>query len=168
MKKQANVGSNVKIQGFFRLNITEGLDGKIVGDSGWVKNNITNTGFQHYIVQLIGNSTGSSRVTHAALGEGTAPGDAATSLESEISGSNGSGRKAVTFSEIGSKTCQWVCTFGSADSFVTATETIKNVGLFATSTQGGGSMFCGNTYATSTVATNQNVNLTYQVRFATS
>jgi hypothetical protein len=108
------------------------------------------------------------KVFSIILGEGTAPGNTDTDLESEISGSNGSGRKAVTFSETGSKTAQWVCTFASGDSFVTATETIKNVGLFNISTEGGGSIFAGNTYATSTVATNQSVNLTYQVRFATS
>ena len=158
---------NSKLQGFFHLTIRN-KDDKIVGDSGWVKNNIPNEGFQHYIVQLMGSSAGSLQVSHAALGEGTAPGNTDTDLESEITGSNGSGRKAVTFSETGSKTAQWVCTFGSGDSFVTSTETIKNVGLFNISTEGGGSIFAGNTYATSTVATNQSVNLTYQVRFATS
>jgi len=167
-RKRKKLGSNVEIQGFFKLQIEDGPSGEIVGDSGWVRNMITDTGFQHYIVQLMGNSAGSARVTHAALGQGTAPGSTATVLESEVTGSGSSnGRKAVTFSETGSKTCQWVCTFGSADSFVTTTATIKNVGLFSTSTVGGGSIFAGNTYATSTVATNQNVNLTYQVRFAT-
>jgi hypothetical protein len=168
-RKKEKLGSSVKIEGFFRLQIEDGPSGAIVGDSGWVKNMITDTGFQHYIVQLMGNSAGSARVSHAALGEGTAPGATGTSLESEVTGTNGTaGRKAVTFSETGSKTCQWVCTFASTDSFVTQTETIRNVGLFSTSTVGGGSIFAGNTYNTSTVATNQNVNLTYQVRFATA
>jgi hypothetical protein len=167
-QKKKALGSDTKIQGFFRLQIEDGPSGAIVGDSGWVRNMITDTGFQHYIVQLMGNSAGSARVSHAALGEGTAPASTATALESEVTGSAGAGRKAVTFSETGSKTCQWVCTFASTDSFVTQTETIKNVGLFSTSTVGGGSIFAGNTYNTSTVATNQNVNLTYQVRFATA
>lgn len=160
-------GTDVKIRGFYHLQIVD-PDGTIAGDSGWCKNNITDTGFQHYIVQLMGNSTGSSFVGYAALGEGTAPGDTATSLESEVQGSNGSGREAVTFSETGSKTAQWVCTFASSDSHVTATETIRNVGLFAISNETAGSIFAGNTYGTSTLATNQSVNLTYQVRFATS
>jgi len=167
-RKKKELGSDVKIQGFFRLQIEDGPSGAIVGDSGWVKNMITDTGFRNYIVHLMGNSASSARVSHAALGEGTAPASTATSLESEVTGSAGAGRKAVTFSEVGSKTAQWVCTFASSDSFVTQTETIKNVGLFSTSTVGGGSIFAGNTYNTSTVATNQNVNLTYQVRFATA
>lgn len=167
-RKKKKVGENIKIEGFFKLHIEDGPTGAIVGDSGWVQNMITDTGFQHYIVQLMGNSAGSARVSHAALGQGTAPGVTATSLESEVTGSAGAGRKAVTFSETGSKTAQWVCTFASTDSFVTTTATIKNVGLFSTSTVGGGSVFAGNTYNTSTVATNQNVNLTYQVRFATA
>jgi hypothetical protein len=39
---------NSKLQGFFHLTIRS-QDDKIVGDSGWVKNNIPNEGFQHYI-----------------------------------------------------------------------------------------------------------------------
>ena len=135
--------------GFFRLQIVnENTDGKIVGDSGWCKNLVTNTGFQHYLVELMGASTGSSRITHAALGTGGAPTVAQTVLAGEQSV-----RKSVTFSEVGSKTAQFVATFASADSFVTATKNISNIGLFATSTQGTGSIFAGNTYASSSFAT---------------
>ena len=66
--------------GFFRIQIEDGPTGKIVGDSGWRKNRITDTGFQHYIVELMVGTTGSSRVTHAALGSGTEPGTTGTSL----------------------------------------------------------------------------------------
>ena len=152
----------IKVRGFFRLQL-ENPDGKIVGDSGWKKNMITNTGFQHYIVQLMGGSAGSSRVTHAALGTGSQPGATGTSLEGEVEV-----RQTTTFSEVGSKTCQWVCTFNSGLSFVTNTQNISNIGLFATSTQGSGSILCGNTYASSSCATNQNVNVTYQIQFSTS
>lgn len=60
---------SVKVQGMFRVNITE--NGKVVGDSGWRKNQITNLGFNQYLVGSLGNISGKS-VTHAALGTGGA------------------------------------------------------------------------------------------------
>ena len=72
---------SVKVKGSFRLNIVD-PDGSIVGDSGWVENQITNEGFRD-IVRLIGAISGSSAVTHAAIGTGTVPGAAATTLDGE-------------------------------------------------------------------------------------
>jgi hypothetical protein len=161
------VSSNVAIKGFYRLQI-KNQDGTIAGDSGWNRNMITNLGFQYYVVELMGNSSGSLRVSHAALGTGAAPASNATALAGEISGSNGSHRQTVTFSEVGSKTAQYVGTFASGASFVTQTENISNVGLFAVSTEATGQIFAGNNYTSSSVATNQSVNLTYQIRFATA
>ena len=53
-----------------------------------------------------------------------------------------------------------------ASGVIAAASTIQNVGLFSGSTQGGGTMFAGNTYATSSLATNQAVNGTYNIAFA--
>jgi hypothetical protein len=41
---------------------------------------------------------------------------------------------------------------------------LSNVGLFATSNTND-TLFAGNTYASSSCNTNQNVNVTYQIRF---
>lgn len=151
---------NLKVQGFFRVNIVD-PDGTIKGDSGWKENKVVDLGFQYYLVELMLASAGSLRVTHVALGNGTVPGDAATSLDGEHQK-----RQTVTKSVVNSKTAQFVATFDSGLSFVTDTATLANIGLFATSS--GGSMFAGNTYSSSQVATNQNVNVTYQIRFATA
>lgn len=159
----APLADAVRVRGFFRLQIEDGPTGKIVGDSGWKANMITNTGFQHYMVELMSSEAGSSKVTHCALGKGTAPGVAGTSLESEHVV-----RETVVLAELGSKTLQVTCTLASGISFVTDAQTLVNVGLFATSTQAGGSILCGNIYASSSVNTNQNVNVTYQIQFATS
>ena len=43
---------------------------------------------------------------------------------------------------------------------------LKNIGLFNTSAATTGTVFAGNTYATSTCATNQNVNITYDIDFS--
>ena len=61
----------IQLQGFARVKIAE--DGKIVGDSGWVKNTITDYGLDECIGQLIVGGAGSKRVSAIALGEGTAP-----------------------------------------------------------------------------------------------
>lgn len=152
----------IKVKGAFRLQIAE--DGKVVGDSGWNENQVTNLGFNQYIVLSLGSLAGSKYVTHAALGTGGAPAATATSLagESEVDK-----RQAITAaSSSGSKTLRLTATFNSSNSFVSASKNISNVGLFNTSAQTTGTMLAGNTYASSSVATNQNVNLTYDLIFA--
>jgi hypothetical protein len=154
---------NVKMRGFFRLQI-EDPDGAIVGDSGWKRNTVTNDGKLQYLVRALASSAGSKYLSYAALGEGTAPGAADTALESEVVGTQGSQiRDAMSMESSGSTALRCTGTFASGDSFVTATENISNIGLFRSST--GGTIFAGNTYASSSCATNQNVNYTYDITF---
>lgn len=148
---------SVKVKGCYRLQITE--DGKVVGDSGWRTNQITNLGFKNFLAGTLGGISGSSQVTHAALGTGGAPASNATSLTGEVEK-----RKAITAASNGSTSARFTATFGSSDSFVTNTQNISNIGLFATSSSG--TLFAGNTYASSSVATNQNVNVTYDINFS--
>ena len=147
------------LKGFFRIQLTESKGGKeeIVGDSGWKENQVTNLGIQDYLVDALLGNSGNKAVTHMALGTGTAPGAAGTDLQGEITHAVDS-RKAVSTSIIASKTAQFTAAFNSAASFVTAALNIQNVGLFETSTTSGGTIFAGNTYASSSLATNQNVN----------
>jgi hypothetical protein len=158
-----------KIVGMFRLQIEE--NGEIVGDSGWKRNLITNLGFNEYLVKSLGTSLSGSKVSHAALGTGGAPAATDTALTGEVS-TNGSGsvvRAAVTAAtSSGSKTLRNTATFSSANSFITASANISNIGLFGVSgpTTASGTLFAGNTYTSSAVATNQNVNVTYDIIFA--
>ena len=155
-----NKKEGIKVTGMFRINITE--DGKLVGDSGWKKNQVTNLGFNQYLVSAIGSIAGSKYVSHAAVGTGGAPAAADTTLSGEQSV-----RNAVTAAtSSGSKTVRFTGTFASADSFVTATKNLSNIGLFNTSTAAGGTLFAGNTYASSSVFTNQNLNYTYDIIFS--
>lgn len=152
---------SVKLRGFFRLQI-EDPDGSIVGDSGWRRNTVTNDGKLQYIVRALASSAGSKYLSYAALGEGTAPGAADTSLQNEVVGTQGSQiRDAMSMESSGSTALRCTGTFASADSFVTATENIQNIGLFQSST--GGTIFAGNTYESSSCAVNQNVNYTYDI-----
>lgn len=156
------IKDGVKVKGAFRLNIVDG--DKVVGDSGWNYNQVTNLGFNQYIVQSIGTGLTGKTISHVALGTGGAPAAADTSLSGENQISK---RQAVTAAtSSGSKTLRLTATFNSSDSFVTASKNISNIGLFNTSAVTTGTMFAGNTYASSSVATNQNVNVTYDIIFS--
>lgn len=147
----------VKIKGFYRLQLVDAKTGKINGDSGWIQNTVVNQGFQDYICKSIGGIAGSKQVTHMAIGTGTAPGVADVSLQGETGQ-----RVTTTNSVVASKTLQTTCQFAGTD--MGGTCTIQNVALANTSS--GGTILCGTIYATSQWASNQNVNATYQLRFS--
>jgi hypothetical protein len=148
----------LKIKGMFRIQLTE--DGKVVGDSGWKKNQITNDGFNDYLCKALGAVSGSKQVSHLALGTGGVPAASDTTLAGEVQK-----RQAVTAAtSTSSKTIRFTGTFSSANSFVTATANVSNIGLFNSSSTG--TLFAGNTFASSAVATNQNVNSTYDIIFS--
>lgn len=153
----------------FRVHIEE--DGEIVGDSGWHENQITNLGFNNFIVSSLGSISGSAYINYAALGTGGVPAASATSLSGEVS-TNVSGsvvRAAVTAATSStSKALQLTATFNSTNSFITAAANISNIGLFNVSgpTTASGTLFAGNTYTSSSLATNQNVNVTYTISFS--
>lgn len=161
----SSIADSLGIKGIFRIQIVEdGPDGEVqvVGDSGWHENQITNLGFNQYLVGSLGDVGSSKQITHMALGSGGVPGAADTTLAGEVEV-----RQSVTkATSSSSKTLRLTATFASANSFVTNTQSISNVGLFHTSTKGAATLFAGNTYASSAVATNQNVNATYDIIFS--
>ncbi len=166
-KSKKGTGAHVegiKARGFFRLQIQD-QDGKVAGDTGWRENQVTNLGFEQYLCYALGTAVGTPKnVSHAMLGTGTVPGAAATSLDGEITDVAGT-RCAVTPTTIASKTVQFAFTLAS--SVYTAAKTIQNVGLINhSSTATAGTIFAGNTYTTSALATNQSVNGSYQIRFS--
>lgn len=150
---------HTKIRGFYRINIVD-EDGTVAGDSGWLQNLVTNDGFNDYMAKALGAIAGSKQVSHMAVGTGGAPAATDTTLTGEQSV-----RAAVTAATSStSKAVQFTATFNSAASFVTATKNLSNIGLFNSSSTG--TLFAGNTFASSSVATNQSVNATYQINFA--
>ena len=149
------------VRGFYKLNIIN-PDGTIANKGPWRENQIVNLGYQDFLMYLLAGSAGSLRPSHAALGTGTVPGSAATSLPGELTES--AARMALTTGTAGSKTVNYTFTLNSG--VIAAASTIQNVGLFSGSTQAGGTMMAGNTYATSALATNQAVNGTYAIAFA--
>ncbi len=159
-RKNKHTKDSVGVKGFFRLNIIN-PDGSVASDSGYKQNQIVNLGYQDFLMYLLMGSAGSLRPSHAAIGTGTVPASNATVLAGELTES--AGRMALTTGSAGSKTVSY--TFTLASGVIAAASTIQNVGLFSGSTQAGGTLMAGNTYATSSLATNQAVNGTYQIIF---
>lgn len=156
------------IRGMFRLQIED--SGKIVGDTGWKKNQITDLGFLNIVNQLGTGLTG-SKIMAAGLGTGGAPAASATVLPGEVlaTGANSVIRPALTAAtSSSSKTLRNTATFSSANSFASASYNISNIGLFSTTgpVSTSGTLLSGNTYTSSALATNQNVNVTYDWIFA--
>jgi len=152
--------SGVTIRGFARVTIEDPETGKIVGDSGFNENTVTNEGKRWYLAALLGKTTGSLQIGYAALGTGSEANATHTTQDGELAEGV---RDVVAAATNGSTSIRFTGTFASGDSFVTATRNISNIGLWATNT--GGSLFAAAAYASSSCATNQNVNYTYDVTF---
>jgi uncharacterized Zn-binding protein involved in type VI secretion len=142
-------------------------DGTVAGDSGWNKNVITNVGLSDYIMKKFLSATGSLVPAYFALGSGnTSLATNATSLPGQIAGSHmvalGANTALTTraaYSDAG--TTQFLATFSS--NIFAASTTVGCAGLHAATN---GSVMCGGTFASSTVATNQAINATYQILFS--
>ena len=104
------------------------------------------------------------RVSFVALGTGTTVNDTATGLPGEL-GHFESARASATLITSASSRVRITATFDSTNSFVTNTADISNIGLFQQSNTDTGTIFAGNTYASTKVQTNQNVNITYDINF---
>lgn len=149
-------------QGFFRIKLGETKDGKekIVGDSGWQKNEVTNLGFQNYVCALIGGVAGSKQVGMMIVGTGTAPTTGSTALAGETM------RQTCGNATLASKTMQATLAIASGD-HPGGTPTIQNLGLIE-NTASDGTLMCGGTFGTSQWQSNQGLSATYQLRFGTS
>ena len=152
----AHPKEGVGVRGFGRVQIQDDEFG-IVGDSGWFENQITNLGVLNIVNQL-GTSLTGSKHSHLGLGTGGIPASNATSLTGEVTS-----RAALTAASSGSTALQMTATFASSDSFVGASQDIDVIGVFGTNS--GGTLLSGQTFASSSCATNQNVNATYTWTF---
>jgi hypothetical protein len=145
----------IKVKGFFRLQIVDKKSKKIVGDSGWLKNQITNYGLNNCLVAA---PIGAASVQAAGimLGSGSVPASDATVLPL----SNTDYYSAFGYSSvIGSLTARVSQSFDGS----LGAATLANIGLFAASD---GSLIAGNTFASSALSTSQSVNLSYELRYS--
>ena len=153
------------VRGMFRLNIIN-PDGKIAGDSGWRHNIITNLGYQDMLMYLLMASAGSLRPGFAALGTAGTPASADSTLVNQLTETGA--KPALTTGSSGSKTVVYTFTLNSGT--IAGASTIMNVGLYwytnASQVNSNGTLLAGSTFASSSLATNQAVNGTYQIIFA--
>lgn len=160
--------AKLKVEGFARLRICE--DGRIVGDSGWIKNAPTNSFFLNFLGNVLGSQAASSRVDYAALGTGGAPATNDTTLAGEIMDSTQRDqvtKSVITTSAGNACTVRFYGTFASSDNFTTQAYDISNIGLFAATTTNA-TLAAGYAYSSSQVSTNQDVQYTYEWRFSTA
>lgn len=154
-----------KIKCFSRVQISE--EGKLVGDSGWTgPNRITNLGLANFLAGVMAGNAGSKQVAYCAVGTGGLVATDGTTLPGEVMGSTKRVTVDKSFSSRtvsnGSCTQFFYATFASG--FITgAGSTLDNVGLYAT-TNTTDTLFVGNTYTGSACASNQAVNVTYQIQ----
>ena len=146
----------IGIKGFARLQIVDNKSKKIVGDSGWFENQITNYGLNSCIVAA---PIGAASVQAAGLmlGNGTNPASDAVALHSSNTDYYSTFGPAVVASLTARMTQSFNGTLGAA--------TLANIGVFAASS---GTLLAGKTFASSALATTQSVNCTYEWRYSTS
>jgi hypothetical protein len=155
------------VRGLWRVQLRE--DGRIVGDSGWIKNQVTNLGVSYYLCDLLGQSANSLQVSRMCLGSGAAPASNATALPSEL-GTATYTRTTVTYANVGSFTARFTATWASANSHnsgALADVSLSNIAVINATTSGG-TILAGTTYSASNWATNQDVNATYEIQFSTA
>lgn len=148
----------LKIKGMSRLQIVDKKTRKIVGDTGWRRNQITNYGLESCICAA---PIGAASVQAAGfvLGSGTVP----ASSHTVLNGSNSDQYSTFAQSTVnGSLSARMTQSFdGNASSMAT----LANIGILAAST---GSLIAGLTFASSSLGTDQDVNATYELQYSTT
>lgn len=144
------------IKGFTRLQLVNKKTNKVEGDSGWLQNQVTNYGLNSCVVAApIG--AGSVQAAGIMLGSGSVPASDATALPNSLTDYYSTFGAAVIASLTARMTQSFDGTLGAV--------TLSNIGVFAASS---GTLLAGNTYASSALATTQDVNVTYELRYSTS
>jgi hypothetical protein len=158
MARRKSSGNKIAIKGFFRLQIKDKQTGKVVGDTGYIENQITNYGMANCFVGGPAAAADSVQINGAVLGSGTDPASNATALD----GSLGTDYYSTVAEAInGSTQAQFTQSYDNSYGAIT----LANIGLLAANT---GSLIAGKTFASSAVATTQDINLTYNINYATS
>lgn len=149
----------INIRGFIRGQLVDPKTGKIEGDTGWIENSLTNAGLT-VLADLIGGGANSYKVGYMAAGTQNT---AINVTQTDLVGRTHSFITAATGTS-GTCTQTFTVDFGSAS--LSASCVVAAVGLYKTNSAG--SLVALQTFATSNWNTNQDFNVTYQLRFATA
>ncbi len=154
------MNDSIQVTGKIRLEVIRG--GKVVHDTGWISNIVTNVG-KAAVAGLVGNTGGISAFTYLAVGtSNTAVNAADTTLGAEIS-TNGLARAAATVSRITTTqtndTLQLNVIFSSVGSF-----TVQEMGVLnAAST---GILLAHALTGAITIVSGDQLNATHAIKFA--
>lgn len=157
--------SKARVRGFLYTQILEKDPKtgkvKIVGDSGWKQNTVTNFGLDNAMAGACIGQAASVQVGYAGLAsQSTTVNVTQASLLGASDPVN-----AVDVTTI--VTGKGRCTVSFHGSDMGGTMTIGSIGLFSTDTQtAAADMIAGATFATSQYASDQSVNATYQLEFS--
>ena len=159
----------IGLGGRFRVAIIN-PDGTVAGDSGWKKNVLTNVGVNDAILgRFMGLTASTQKIGYFALGKGQASITVSTtSMDSQCAGGTMVAVTTATSGRTASSdgaTARYTATFTS-NAFAAST-TVGQAGLhFTTSGASSTALLCAATFASSTVATNQAINCSYDVVFS--
>jgi hypothetical protein len=155
---KSNARDGIKVKGFFNVQIL-GKGGKVVGESGWRRNTVTNFGLDNACAGASIGAAGSKQVGFAVLATQSTTVDATQIL---LLGTQAEAI-AVTPSTIATGKARCTVSFHGSD--MAGTVTIGSIGLHSTDS-GSTDMIAGATFATSQYASDQSVNATYQLEFS--
>lgn len=155
-RKKKDIKESVSVKGFFRLNIVNKNDKKIVGDTGWMENQITNYGYESCIVALPFKCANSIQASAILLGSGTGVASSGTKLTSSYSDYYGSFLQSTV---VGSSTCRATRSFDGT----LGAATLQEIGVMAAST---GTIIAAKSFTSSALTTDQDVNCTYELRYS--
>lgn len=154
MKEKSKNRDFVGVKGFARLQIIDQKSKKIVGDSGWFENQITNYGMNSCIVAgPIGAA--SVQAAQLMLGSGSDPASDAVALPDSLT------KFFTAFAQssvIDSLTARMTASMSGTDAV-----TLSNIGVFNAYSD---TLLAGKTFASSAMATTQSVNCSYEWRYS--
>lgn len=152
----------VKVRGFVNMQILEtGKDGKpkIVGESGWKQNTVTNFGLNNALAGATIGASGSKQAKYAVLATQS------TTVNATQVSLVGTSAAINTFAPSTVATGKAKCTVSFHGSDHGNTMTIGSIGLHSTNS-GSTDMIAGATFSSSQFASDQSVNATYQLEFS--
>lgn len=149
----------IRIRGFARVQIIDKKTGKVVGDSGWGKNTVTNYGLNNCFAGAAIGQAASAQIVGAQLATQTL---AMNATHISLIGTENA-YKTVSPSTVATGTARVTCSFDGSDN--SATITVGAVGVHS-NTNVATNLIAGKTFTTSQFATNQQINLTYEWQLA--
>jgi hypothetical protein len=157
--KKRKARDTIKVRGFCRVQIRDHKTGKVVGDSGWGPNTVTDFGLDNACAGAMIGAAGSCQALSGVIATQSTAVDA---TQISLLGTQGE-VVDLSPSTIVTGTAQVTASFAGSD--LGGTITVGSVGLHS-NTNAATDLVAGKTFTTSQMATNQDLDITYQIQFS--